>query len=184
MSKIQSLLDSYARYLNLPWQSRLSSQERVWFCLYNPANERRLRARLDSFRLATQEANHGWLPLDITCSFETWLSQHEYRDQFFANPQGAAPAYDLFQEDLAQKLVQDLEASDSSTVAALVGVGALFGLIRVSNLIEAIAPSIKGRLLVFFPGTYHNFVYRLLDARDGWNYLAIPIEAKGGLEWS
>jgi len=27
-------------------------------------------------------------------------------------------------------------------------------------------------LLVFFPGTKNDNNYRLLDARDGWNYLA------------
>jgi len=39
---------------------------------------------------------------------------------------------------------------------------------------------VEGRLLVFFPGEYHpeNHTYRLLDARDGWNYLAVPLLAK------
>jgi hypothetical protein len=32
-------------------------------------------------------------------------------------------------------------------------------------------------LLVFFPGQFDNNNYRLLDARDGWNYLAVPITA-------
>src|SRR5437870_4368748 len=29
-------------------------------------------------------------------------------------------------------------------------------------------------LLVFFPGVYEQSNYRLLDARDGWNYHAVP----------
>ena len=66
MSKIQSLLDSYASYVSFPWQGGLSSQERVWFCRYDPPDERRLRARLGAFELATREANRKWLPLDIT----------------------------------------------------------------------------------------------------------------------
>jgi len=37
---------------------------------------------------------------------------------------------------------------------------------------------IAGRLLVFFPGEHEGNSYRLLDARDGWNYLAIPITPK------
>jgi len=40
---------------------------------------------------------------------------------------------------------------------------------------ESIAPLVKGRLVVFFPGTYENNNYRLLDGYDGWSYLAIPI---------
>jgi hypothetical protein len=43
-----------------------------------------------------------------------------------------------------------------------------------------VSPEIKGRLLVFFPGEHDGGSYRLLDARDGWNYLAIPITAQEG----
>ena len=39
---------------------------------------------------------------------------------------------------------------------------------------------IRGRLLVFFPGVYEQNNYRLLDARDGWNYHAVPITASDG----
>ena len=34
---------------------------------------------------------------------------------------------------------------------------------------------IRGRLVVFFPGHLERSNYRLLDARDGWNYMAVPI---------
>jgi hypothetical protein len=34
---------------------------------------------------------------------------------------------------------------------------------------------VRGRLVGFFPGQYEQNNYRLLDARDGWNYLAVPI---------
>lgn len=60
------------------------------------------------------------------------------------------------------------------------GVGSLFGLARVSSVVEGIKDAVGGRLVVFFPGEYHpeNHAYRLLDARDGWNYLAVPLLAK------
>ena len=45
---------------------------------------------------------------------------------------------------------------------------------------EAVTDCIGGRLLVFFPGEREGSNYRLLDARDGWNYLATPITAQ---EW-
>ena len=62
-------------------------------------------------------------------------------------------------------------------MVALLGVGALFGLARVSSIIEGIKGGVDGRLLVFFPGEHHpeTHAYRLLDARDGWNYLAVPL---------
>ena len=49
------------------------------------------------------------------------------------------------------------------------------GFLRVSELIQSVEPSIRGRLVVFFPGTKNDNNYRLLDARDGWSYLAQPI---------
>jgi hypothetical protein len=60
------------------------------------------------------------------------------------------------------------------------GVGTLFGLARVSSVVEGIKDSIQGRLLVFFPGEHlpENHTYRLLDARDGWNYLAVHLMAQ------
>jgi len=69
-----------------------------------------------------------------------------------------------------------------NTVVAVTGVASLFGLMRVSRLMEMVEDSIRGRLLVFFPGEYADNNYRLLDARDGWNYHAVPITAAGRLE--
>ena len=69
---------------------------------------------------------------------------------------------------------------DDNTVVALSGVGSLFGLTKTSDVLDQVTDAIRGRLLVFFPGRYENSQYRLLDARDGWNYLAVPIIAKNG----
>ena len=61
------------------------------------------------------------------------------------------------------------------------GVASLYGFMRVSELIRSVEPSIHGRLLiVLFPGTKNENNYRLLDARDGWNYLANSITLHGG----
>jgi len=46
---------------------------------------------------------------------------------------------------------------------------------RVSSLIERVEDSVLGRLLIFFPGEYAGNVYRFMDARDGFNYMAVPI---------
>ena len=67
--------------------------------------------------------------------------------------------------------------ADQNCVVAVLGVGSLFGLVRASDVVEQLTPGIRGRLLVFFPGKYEDSRYRLLDARDGWNYLAVPIIA-------
>ena len=62
-------------------------------------------------------------------------------------------------------------------VVALTGVGSLFGFLKVKEVVDKLAPLVEGRLLVFFPGSYENNNYRLLDGYDGWNYLAVPITA-------
>ena len=80
-------------------------------------------------------------------------------------------------------VVQDALAApgvDEKTVVALTGVASLFGLMRASRLVDQVSDTIRGRLLVFFPGTREGNNFRLLDARDGWNYLAIPITATEG----
>jgi hypothetical protein len=33
--------------------------------------------------------------------------------------------------------------------------------------------------VIFFPGHFEHNNYRLLDARDGWNYHAVPITHAG-----
>ena len=62
-------------------------------------------------------------------------------------------------------------------MVGLSGLAALFGIIRVSALIEQVERFVRGRLLVFFPGEWEGNHYRFLDARDGWNYRAVPITA-------
>ena len=71
---------------------------------------------------------------------------------------------------------------DPNGVVALLGAGTLFGLgdvVKVSALLNAVNDAVAGRLLIFFPGQHEGNSYRLLDARDGWNYLAIPITPNG-----
>ena len=44
-----------------------------------------------------------------------------------------------------------------------------------TRFLKAVEPLIRGRVVVFFPGSHDQNTYRLLDARDGWNYMATPI---------
>ena len=61
------------------------------------------------------------------------------------------------------------------TVVAFTGLTELFDFLPVSDLLEAIEGFIPGFLLLFFPGERENNTYRFLCARDGWDYLAVPI---------
>jgi hypothetical protein len=145
--------------------------------VYPPDLESRVRARLEEFKLATSEAGHGWVIHDLTNSFSTWMAAHPHREAYFANPELIAPSLAQYlaavDQDVRATLARDEASADA--VVALLGVAAMFPMIRVSDLLQRVAASIRGRLLVFFPGAYEDGNYRLLDARDGWNYLAIPI---------
>ena len=52
--------------------------------------------------------------------------------------------------------------------------------VHETEILPLVEAHIRGRLLVFFPGVYEQDNYRLLDARDGWNYHAVPITASEG----
>jgi hypothetical protein len=80
-----------------------------------------------------------------------------------------------FEDHLAAAVKAELAACGANDIFALTGIASLFGLTRVSSLIDKVVSNVPGRLLVTFPGVYERGVYRLLDARDGWNYLAVPI---------
>ena len=67
--------------------------------------------------------------------------------------------------------------SSPNSVVAINGVGSIFGFLKVKEVVDKLAPLVTGRLLVFFPGSYENNNYRLLDGYDGWNYLAVPLSA-------
>ncbi|WP_304350216.1 BREX protein BrxB domain-containing protein [Comamonas testosteroni] len=184
-SKVSKLVTTYREHMTVPWQSGLAAIQRVIFSVYDKADELRLRANVEEFALVTQQAGKQWLLLDVSNAFADWMSSQEYRDAYFESPDDLAgyQAGELteFITDLTSRLNARIAAeAGPNTVVALMGVGALFGLARVSSIVENIKDAVQGRLLVFFPGEYHpeNHAYRLLDARDGWNYLAVPLMAK------
>ena len=107
------------------------------------------------------------------------MAAQEYRESYFEAPEDIEMALEEFGHHAAETVRAAMvgTAGDLNAVVALTGLASLFGLTRVSLLIESVASFIPGRLLVFFPGECDGGNYRLLDARDGWNYLAVPITA-------
>ena len=82
-----------------------------------------------------------------------------------------------FQEHLVNFIRTEMEKArePGRTVFALTGLMELFDYRHVSEVLAELEQSFKGFLLVFFPGEREGNTYRFLGARDGWNYLAIPI---------
>ena len=177
MSEVDALLKAYQQYVKLPWEPNLAGPQKVWFAIYDPVQERRLRPRVGAFQAATSLAGHKWQLVDITNAFAEWMAEHEYSDAYFERPEDMGLALSDFADTVAEQVREVLNRpeADEETVVALLGLASLFGLARCSELIAKVAPDIRGRLLAFFPGQHYGPNWRLLDARDGWNYHAVPI---------
>ena len=86
MNHVDALIAGYARFVSLPWQQNLAPAQRVWMAVYPPEHERRIRLHITGFEVATKEAKHSWSLIDISSSFEDWMSTHEYREEYFEHP--------------------------------------------------------------------------------------------------
>ena len=176
MNQISKLAANYKRHVSVPWQRTMAGAQRVMIIVYAKERERALRAGIGEFEVATREAGHQWVEVDATRWFAEWMVADEYREAYFEDPELLGMKLDgEFREVAADRLAAALEDAGDNAVVALVGAASLYGFLRVSELIQSVEPSIRGRLAVFFPGTKNEDNYRLLDARDGWSYLAQPI---------
>ena len=181
MGRIDKLAERYGSHIALPWQKDLAGAQRAIFIVYDKTDERRLRARMGLFELATTKARHRWLPCDLTGAFADWMAGTSYRDSYFESPEDLElKLEEEFLEHVSNRVRAVLQGpnADDGSVAAVYGVASLFGFVRVSGLMNAIESDVRGRIAVFFPGEYEDSNYRLLDARDGWNYLAVPITSQ------
>lgn len=180
MNKLKRLLRSYSQYIAIPWRPDAAAAQRVVFCVYDETDELHLRVRVDEFELATRQVGHDWACFDLTNAFPEWMKSEDYAQSYFQEPELLK---DLLPDELLDFIEKRFDAwamqvpLTETTVVALMGVGSLFGFVKVKDCIDRLAPRVQGRLVVFFPGSYENNNYRLLDGYDGWNYLAVPITA-------
>jgi len=184
MSQISDIVDAYKDELSLTWKDNLSGGERVWMLVYPPDLERQIRHSLPGLELATTQAGRDWIVLDITDDFGRWLSSHRHAEAFYDEPNNLTQSIlDQFETTLVARIRQTLEAAPANAVVALVGIGSIFPFLRASSVIKSVDSAVTGRLLVLFPGLHdpasHSF--RLLDARDGFNYRARVIDPQKDL---
>lgn len=178
MGKIEELSERYGQHIATPWQRTVSGAQRVVMVVYDKELERTLRARKQLFELETQKGFHEWFEVDVTTTFAEWMAKDEYREAYFESPSDLVLKLEAeFADAVADRIRAQLThpAVTETSVVAVFGVGAVFGFTRFSSVLKLVEGDIKGRLVVFFPGSYEQNNYRLLDARDGWNYLAAPI---------
>lgn len=184
MGRIEELAARYRSHIGAPWQRNLAGDQKAIFVVYPKTDERKLRVRLELFAMATTSSGRAWRLLDLTDAFARWMAATQYRDVYFEDPEALKMKLQRdFVQFAAGRLREALTAEDvdEDTVVAVLGVAGLFGFTRVSLVLKEVVKDIQGRLLVFFPGEYEDNIYRLLDARDGWNYLAVPITLHNGV---
>jgi hypothetical protein len=177
-SKIDQLLSAFELVVNEPWSASLSGQERVWFLVYDPAEQRKVDLRLGDFETATIKAGKKWVNISMKKCFPTWMANHEYSEEYFRNPKFIVDQLEAefrtFAIDFLTQALQN-QNTDHQTLIAIRDVSSLFGFVRLSEILKSCDKAFKGRMLIFFPGEHEKNQYRLLDARDGWDYLARPI---------
>lgn len=179
MNRTKRLLRCYANHIAVPWRADAAAAQRVVFCVYRETDELLLRATIDEFELATKDAGHGWERFDLTDIFPDWLMSQRYAKNYFEKPHLLSTLLPKFLPHIADRFQAFLATTGAShdTVISISGIGSLFGLVKVKEVVDKIAPMVPGRLVVFFPGSFEDNNYRLLDAYDGWNYLAVPLTA-------
>lgn len=183
MNRIDLLKKNYQRLCEYSWDRNVAGAQRVWLAVYDKEDERKLRLRLGLFEEATHLTGHKWTAIDLTDAFANWMcgpDNASFAESYFDSPELLDEAV---LTDMKQSVVTRILSALSSlpdpdnTVLALHGIASLFGFLKISEFLPMVEGDVKGRLLVFFPGVYEQNNYRLLDARDGWNYHAVPITA-------
>lgn len=180
MSKTDQLLAAFEMVVHEPWVSTLSGQERTWFLVYDPAEQRKVDLRLGEFELATRKAQKNWITVSLKNCFPSWMSALDYREAYFADPKVLIdPLVMEFKQYAVDYIVRQIQEqnADENTLIAVKDISSLFGFARVSDILNGCARDFRGRMLIFFPGEHDKNQFRLLDARDGWSYLARPIVA-------
>ena len=183
MGRIEDLADKYERHISAPWQRNLAGAQKAIFVVYDKTDERKLRAKRREFEMRTRDAGHKWREVDLTDSFPRWMAQDEYRDAYFESPDDLTlKLHSEYVEYVASRLREALLADDvaEDTVVGVFGAASLYGFSRISEVLKHVEGDIRGRMVLFFPGDHDQNNYRLLDARDGWNYLAVPITLNDG----
>ena len=175
MSSLQQLLENFERQVALPFAEHLPSAQRVWFVVYSPEQERRIRFLLPDFKLAAEKHGKTWHEIDLTNLVPQWVSEHEYRDEYLSDPTLLDEQTIL--SPLSERVAKQIASFELTlnSVCVLCGLGGLFGFVHVSPLVSSIQELVSGRLVCFFPGSRDQNSYHFMNARDGWNYHALPI---------
>ena len=168
-------------HVGVGWPSSSSGAQRVIMIVYDASEERTLRKKVDLFAHAAHAHQYAWHTFDITSAFADWLGAHRYREEYFDEPDmlmaGANERFTKYAAEVVLEVLKRPQHTDREIVG-LLGAASVFGVASLSDILARVDHAIKGRLAVFFPGRTREGRYRLLDARDGWDYHAVAIQVE------
>lgn len=178
ISKVDQLISAFDKVVREPWNNTLSGQEKVWFLVYDPSEQRKIDLRIGDFENTTIKTGKKWVEISLKSCFPNWMAAHDYKEEYFKNPELLV---DSLKSDFKNYAIGFLKSEienpkiENNTLIVIKDISSLFGFTRMSDVINGCSSILKGRMLIFFPGEFEKNQYRLLDARDGWDYLARPI---------
>ncbi len=175
MYSFDEIVSAYRRQVNIPWRPDAPPSARIWILWHPPAMHLKLTGRIGELETITRQAGHGWRTLDLSPLFGQWIAGHEMFEPLIEMPQEVKGLLPQFETAACDAVEAELLKSGPNDILVLQGCGSLFGLAKLSPILDRVSHAIPGRLLVLFPGRHASGIYRMLDARDGWNYHAVPI---------
>jgi hypothetical protein len=178
LHSFDSLVRSFRRQVQLPWRTDVPASGRVWILWYDRSLELRVGGQWPLLEQESARAGHGWRSIDAGPMFAQWLDGHELRDAVLSQPDELGSLLPEFEDAVVEQLTTVLDAAAPDDLVAVKRCGALFGLASLSKVVNRVESSVQGRLLLSFAGRYEGTGYRLLDARPGWNYHAVPIPSE------
>ncbi len=178
MSKLDRLAQVFSSHVAIGWPASSSGAQRVIMVVYDPSDERALRKKIELFAQGTRAAGKSWSTLDVTPLVADWLAGHRYRDVYFEEPDELGTRSGSQDRGCDRREGRDGACSRRSWSERNSGViwrRFAFCFTSLSDVLSRVEHAIQGRLLVFFPGRVQDGRYRLLDARESWDYHAVPI---------
>ena len=121
MSRTKRLIETYAKFIAIPWRNDAAAAQRVIFCVYNENDELRLRAGIDEFEIATRDAGHDWGVFDLTDTFAEWISSQRYAQSYFRKPHLLPTLLPKYQQHITEQFKAFLaeNGSNENSVVAL-----------------------------------------------------------------
>ena len=111
MTKIKRLIQSYSKFIEIPWRNDAAAAQRVIFCVYNENDELRLRAKIEEFEIATKNSGHEWAVYDLTDTFADWLAAQRYAQKYFQRPDLLSTLISKYLAFITEKFEEFLQAN-------------------------------------------------------------------------